>query len=71
MKHREPMDLSKLTDANATVQLCGFGETLFNAAGRIVPTDAGFALELEGKKRAKIYPLALTAVRKLRKAVRA
>lgn len=71
MNHRQPMDLAKLTDANATVQLCAFGETLFNTAGRIVPTPAGFSLELEGKKRAKVYPFALTAVRKLRKAARA
>lgn len=71
MSKHQPISLDKLTDANATVQLVAFNETLFNTAGRIVPSPRGFTLELEGKKRAKIYPLAITAVRKLRKAGRA
>lgn len=62
------MDLTKMSDANATVQLCAFNVTLFNSAGRVVPSPAGFTLELEGKKRGKLFPIALTAVRKLRKA---
>ncbi len=70
MNHKQPISLAGIDDANATVQLVTFGETLFNGAGRITPSDAGFALELEGKKRAKVYPLAITAVRKLRKAGR-
>lgn len=66
--NKAPTQLGELNNTQAIARLCTFGESLANEAGRITPSQAGFSLELNGRKRAKHIPNALRAVKALRKA---
>lgn len=66
--NRPPLDLLTLDNANATVQLLGFGETVATAAWRVTLDDGRVRLDLNAKKRPKYFAHALGAVKALRRA---
>ncbi len=68
----ERRDITSAPDSTAVAWLVGWACVVFTAAGEIeplmVPKFSGFALRLNGAKKAKVYATALPAVRALRKA---
>lgn len=61
------VDVTKRTDAAAVVLLCSFDATVKTAAGSVVPSAEGFTLHTPSRKRPKLFPVAASAVRALRK----
>lgn len=66
--NRQPIDITRKDNACASTLLCGFNEIVSTTAGRITPDGEKFRLEIIGAKRAKFFPVALTAIKKLRRA---